>query len=235
MSWARAAHDNTQAAVQGKRTRKWRQGQPSPPLPDIPGRSHTIHYHANKNTINTHAQPGRRTLATAVDKTEYNVDTQNARHHAPNHDSEETHEQTHSSRTEHTTARHGTVVGPLACAMPKLSRRWTPICEGVRPFLDRRHTCSSTSVAVTFSHDGAVRLYGRAESEIPLLQRTHRQQPRGERHRSITSNTSDCEGESTQRNRVTPPVEQRNGASRTRQHQMCTNTDSVSMGDGRQH
>ena len=61
---------------------------------------------------------------------------------------------------------------PVTCetwAMPCESRRITPICEGVRPFLASLVTWSRTSVGEVFSHDGGVRRYGRADLEIPLL------------------------------------------------------------------
>eukprot|EP00966_Prymnesium_polylepis_P313747 7250223-Prymnesium_polylepis.1 len=56
--------------------------------------------------------------------------------------------------------------------MPCESRRMTPICEGVRPFFASLETCSTTSLGLTFSHEGGVRRYGRADLEIPLLRRT---------------------------------------------------------------
>ena len=40
--------------------------------------------------------------------------------------------------------------------------------DGVRPFLASLHTFSSTWVAVTFSHDGGVLLYGNEDFEIPF-------------------------------------------------------------------
>ena len=63
---------------------------------------------------------------------------------------------------------------PVMCdtwAMPYESRRSTPICDGVRPFLASLVTCSRTSAGEVFevSHDGGVRRYGSADLEIPFL------------------------------------------------------------------
>jgi hypothetical protein len=56
----------------------------------------------------------------------------------------------------------------LTLPTPWESRRMTPICEGVRPFLASLQIRSVTSGVVVFSHEGAVRLKGWAEPEIPL-------------------------------------------------------------------
>ena len=53
--------------------------------------------------------------------------------------------------------------------MPCESRRMTPICDGVRPFLASLVTCSRTSVGEVLSQDGGVRRYGSADLEIPFL------------------------------------------------------------------
>jgi hypothetical protein len=63
------------------------------------------------------------------------------------------------------------------CAIPCESRRTTPICEGVRPFFASLDTCSTTSLGLTFNHEGGVRRYGRADLEIPFLQRETAQRP----------------------------------------------------------
>ena len=55
------------------------------------------------------------------------------------------------------------------CAMPCESRRITPICDGVRPFFASLVMWSMISSAVTLSHDGGVRRYGRALLEMPFL------------------------------------------------------------------
>merc|ERR1719213_531740 len=52
--------------------------------------------------------------------------------------------------------------------IPKLSRRVTPICEGVRPFFASLQMWSDTSSGFIFSHVGGLRRYGRAEDEMPL-------------------------------------------------------------------
>ena len=45
----------------------------------------------------------------------------------------------------------------------------TPICDGVRPFFASLVMWSMISSAVTLSHDGGVRRYGRALLEMPFL------------------------------------------------------------------
>mmetsp|Transcript_28791 Transcript_28791/g.33109 ORF Transcript_28791/g.33109 Transcript_28791/m.33109 type:complete len:83 (-) Transcript_28791:8-256(-) len=44
----------------------------------------------------------------------------------------------------------------------------TPIWEGVNPFFASLHTWSSTSAALIFCHEGGLRLYGKADLEIPF-------------------------------------------------------------------
>merc|ERR550514_974745 len=56
----------------------------------------------------------------------------------------------------------------LTCGTPKLSRRVTPICEGVRPFLASLQMWSVTSSGFIFNHVGGRRRYGVAEEAIPL-------------------------------------------------------------------
>ena len=54
------------------------------------------------------------------------------------------------------------------CGIPKLSRRVTPICEGVKPFLASLQIWSLTSSVFIFTHVGARRRYGTADDEMPL-------------------------------------------------------------------
>merc|ERR1740122_157670 len=54
------------------------------------------------------------------------------------------------------------------CGVPKLSRRVTPIWEGVRPFLASLQMCSETSSGFILSQVGARRRYGSAELLIPF-------------------------------------------------------------------
>ena len=44
----------------------------------------------------------------------------------------------------------------------------TPIWDGVSPFFANLQILSSTSSEEIFNHEGGVRLYGRADLDIPL-------------------------------------------------------------------
>jgi hypothetical protein len=59
-------------------------------------------------------------------------------------------------------------VTTLTWATPWESRRTTPIWDGVAPFLASLQICSTTCSGVVFNQAGAVRLYGRAEAEMPF-------------------------------------------------------------------
>lgn len=54
------------------------------------------------------------------------------------------------------------------CAMPWLSRRSEPTCDGVTPLRAILTICCTTSSGVVFSHDGGERTYGSAEPLIPF-------------------------------------------------------------------
>merc|ERR1719382_1996750 len=56
----------------------------------------------------------------------------------------------------------------LTCGIPKLSRKVTPICDGVKPFLASLQMWSQTSSVFIFTQVGGLRRYGRAELEMPL-------------------------------------------------------------------
>lgn len=59
---------------------------------------------------------------------------------------------------EDTSSSNNIPVTTLTWAMPWLSRRTTPICEGVAPFLASLQICSTTCSGVVFSHEGGLRL-----------------------------------------------------------------------------
>lgn len=68
--------------------------------------------------------------------------------------------------------RHNLKIRRNVCVQQRsLSTPWlyVPIWDGVMPFFPNFLICSFTSSAFSFSHDGTVRRYGRADWDIPLL------------------------------------------------------------------
>jgi hypothetical protein len=67
------------------------------------------------------------------------------------------------------------------CGTPMESRRRTPICDGVRPFLANLTISCLTVSDSTRHHDGGVRRYGSDERAMPLLH-AETNRAHGERH-----------------------------------------------------
>merc|ERR1711977_322071 len=56
----------------------------------------------------------------------------------------------------------------LTWGIPCESRRTTPICEGVKPFLAMEQISLTHSPALCLTQEGAVRLYGRDRRAMPF-------------------------------------------------------------------